>query len=259
MQRSHLELKQVSVRAGAKTILANFNLELQGGELVALLGPNGAGKSSLIKSILGLLEIVSGEISIEGRSIRHYSRRELAQSVSYVPQNFELALPYTVFEFASLARYAHLGRFAKLKAADRSLVESGLAQCGVLNFKDRIFSTLSGGEQQLVILASAIIQEPRFLLLDEPTTYLDPKFQELIQRVLRDLARTHEIAVLFATHEINQALLYADRIVALKDGRNFGISESRLDVKELSALYEKEFIFAAHPHSNARVVLPTLI
>lgn len=195
------------------------DLRIEQGEMVAVLGPNGSGKTTLLKLILGLLRPEAGEIRVDGRPPGEIGRRALARTIAMVPQ--EVALPFnlTAAEVVLLGRTAYLRRFRGPAPEDREMVRSAMAATGVLSLAGRPYHELSGGERQRVIVAMALAQEPRLLLLDEPTRHLDLSHQLRILSLIRRLNREQGITVISAMHDVNLCAIYFDRLILLSSGQ----------------------------------------
>ncbi|MEX2584099.1 MAG: ABC transporter ATP-binding protein [Gemmatimonadota bacterium] len=184
----------------------------------ALLGPNGSGKSTLLRLLVRTLEAERGEIELGGRPLSSWSRRELALAVGVVPQNEEINFPLSVRELVSMGRYPHLGALRPVGPRDRAAVDAAMQRCDVGRFADRDFNTLSGGERQRARVARALAQEPKALVLDEPTLALDVRHEMEIFELVRDLSRSG-VTVLLVTHNLNLAARYADALILLEEGR----------------------------------------
>jgi iron complex transport system ATP-binding protein len=202
---------------GAHTALSGITLDVRPGELTAIAGPNGAGKSTLVGVMAGLRPRYTGHCRLDGREVRDWPRRAFARAVSFVPQSLSLDFPFTAGQVVLMGRAPHADRLFE-GPADHAAVERAMRLTDCAPFHHRDFRTLSGGERQRVILASALAQEPRFLLLDEPATFLDLRHQILMYRLLRDLCR-EGLGAVAVTHDLNTALTYADRVVLLDAGR----------------------------------------
>lgn len=195
----------------------DVTLALAGGEVLALLGPNGGGKTTLLKTLLGLLSPQGGEIALDGRPLAAFSIPERARLIGYVPQAHSGTFAFTAFEVVLMGRTAHGGLFAGPSAHDRAIAAAMLERMGIAHLTDRPTTMISGGERQLVLIARALAQEPRFVVLDEPTASLDFGNQGKVMRQIRQLA-ADGLGVLFTTHDPNQALGHADRVALLRDG-----------------------------------------
>jgi len=206
----------------ARDGLVGVSLELRAGELHAVLGPNGSGKTTLVRAALGLVPLVAGEVEILGRPAHTWSRRDLARVVGVLPQREDNLFPQRVRETVLLGRYPHLSLLGGVGATDRAAVERALVQCDAADLADRWLWTLSGGEYQRVRLARALAQEPRLLVLDEPTASLDLRHEMELFELVRTLVDAHGLAALMITHHVNLAARFADRVLLLSEGRPAG-------------------------------------
>ena len=219
------------------------------GQLYAVLGPNGSGKSTLMKALLGTSPVTQGNITFDERALVDWSRRELAQSVAALPQTETVAFPLTAREMVAMGRYPHLEPLQGEGDGDRIAVLRGLEACDVAELADRDVSTLSGGEFQRVRIARALAQEPRCLVLDEPTASLDIRHEMEIFELLR--ASTNSgMTVLAITHSLDTAAQFADRILLLSQGRVAaeGAPEEVLTEEILAAVYD----WPLSVHNDAR-------
>lgn len=188
---------------------------------MGLLGSNGAGKSTLLKLMAGLLSPEKGRIFLKDRPLVNFSARERSKIIAYVPQATHFTFPLSVWEIVEMGRHPYIGRLKPLGQKDRVVCERALALCDALEFKDRSYDELSGGERQRVLLASALAQTPQVLLLDEPTLSLDLSHQILLFEIIQKLHREEGLTVVVATHELNLAGRFLDRLVLMKDGKIF--------------------------------------
>ena len=200
-------------------ILHNINLSIKAGEMVGLLGPNGSGKTTLIKLASGVLTPNQGEIKLDGSSLRQLSRKSIARSVAVVPQHFNIPFAFTTAEVVMLGRTPFLRAFVEGSDVDKQFVADALESVGISELRERRFDELSGGERQKVILAMALAQQPKLLLLDEPTVHLDIAHQVEILELVRRLNVERGLTVMAAMHDLNLASLYFDRLILLKEGR----------------------------------------
>jgi iron complex transport system ATP-binding protein len=195
------------------------DLSIDKGELVGLLGPNGAGKSTLLKLMVGLISPREGQVLFEERPLKELAVRERAKKIAYVSQSMHFTYSLSVLEIVEMGRHPYLGRFQQLSHEDHSICEKALKLCDALEFKDRLYDELSGGERQRVLLASALAQTPQVLLLDEPTLSLDLSHQVLLFEIIQKLHREENLTVIVATHELNLAGRFLDRLVLMKSGK----------------------------------------
>ena len=209
-----LEITNGTIGYGKKVILSDINLSIKKGEVVSVLGKNGAGKTTLFKSLLGLLPVLSGSVSLNGKDIKEWGNREYARSVAYIPQAKTLPFPYKVSDVILFGRAAHLSFFGHPGKKDREIVERTLDRLKINDLRDKIYTNLSGGEQQMVIIARALAQEPDFLIMDEPTSNLDFGNQiKILHQVLQ--LRKEGIGILMATHSPDHVFLCESKVVAI--------------------------------------------
>ncbi len=214
-----LEISQLHFSYLDGMVLHNVDLSVRAGEMVGLLGPNGSGKTTLIKLASGVLRPNQGEVRHDGLNLRQLKRRDIARSVAVVPQQFSVPFAFITSEVVTLGRIPFLKPFAEESEVDRQSVSNALELVGIGGLKQRRFDELSGGERQKVILAMALAQQPKLLLLDEPTVHLDITHQVEILELVRELNVEQGITVIAAMHDLNLAALYFDRLVLLKEGR----------------------------------------
>ena len=215
-----VEASRLAWRAGGRRIVGPIDLSVAAGDRLALVGPNGAGKTTLARLLCGLLAPSAGELRWRGERYATIDRRRLARRVAYVPQVRPEWVPLAVEELVLLGRYPHLGRFQLAPtAADHRVVDRVLRTIGLEPLRGRPMGELSGGERQAAFIAAALAQEAELLVLDEPTTHLDPSHQRDVARLVDRLGRAGEHTVVLATHDLNLASLVATRVVALAGGR----------------------------------------
>ncbi len=211
------QLRETGMSYDGTPVLDVSKLEIPAGQMVSVVGPNGAGKSTLLGIMAGLRKTYTGACLFEGTEVRHCPRREFARSVSFVPQSLRLEFPFTAEQVVLMGRTPYCDGLFEAPE-DHRAVERAMETADMMAYRSRDFRSLSGGERQRVVLAAALAQEPRVLLLDEPTTFLDIKHQLAFLRILRDLCRSG-VLVVAATHDLNLAAAYSDRVVVLHRGR----------------------------------------
>jgi len=209
-----------------RTIGRDVGFSLGAGEVMCVLGPNGGGKTTLFRTVLGLLEKHSGSITLEGKPIESLSRTEVAKLIGYVPQGHSGYFAYTVRDFVLMGRTAHLGIFSSPSKKDFDVADRALASLGMAHLAGRPITEVSGGERQLALVARALAQEPRLLVLDEPTANLDFGNQVRVLERIAALAQTG-ISILFSSHDPDHAFLCAQRALLLAEGRALEIGAPR--------------------------------
>lgn len=219
MEKPLLNVTQVSYSYGSAPVLEDVTFKLAAGEMAAVVGPNGSGKSTLLKCISGLLHPQQGDITLAGKSVSGYSAQERAKQVAVVPQETVLAFDFNVAETVLMGRQPHLRLFQRETAADVAAVQTAMEQTGTRSLAERSVSTLSGGERQRVLIARALAQEPRLLLLDEPTSQLDITYQAEILGLLQRLNSQHGLTILAVIHDLNLAVQYFNKFILLSQGR----------------------------------------
>lgn len=258
MKRPVYQIRNYSFRIGGKEILKEISFIVEEGQYLCVIGPNGAGKTTLLKCMNGIYSGGSGDIEIRGKPLPDYRRKDLAKEVSYVPQAGERLFPFSVREFVLLGRYPYLSPFTAVGKTDREAADEALAATGMEEFGNRPIGTLSGGERQKVFIAAALVQGAGVLLLDEPTTFLDPRHAVDILDIIARLNSQSGVTVVSVTHDINAAVLYSDRVIALREGTLAydGSPQGVMDNRILSGIYGMEFLFGEHPRTGARIVVP---
>jgi iron complex transport system ATP-binding protein len=236
---------------GKHHVLRDVSVSVAHGEFVVIIGPNGTGKTSLIKSLAGLLR-ATGQIEILGKPLSDYTRRQLAKSVAVVPQQAPADFPFTVAETVLMGRSPHLGLLDAESDEDRRIALQAMKFTEVSHVGDRRLDELSGGERQRVIIARAICQQPKLILLDEPTASLDPAHQLRIMALMEKLRREEDITVVMASHDLNLAAMYGSRIFLLRDGRGLlsGSPREIMTPENLQQAYGCSMHVDTHPFTG---------
>ena len=230
-----IEIKNISFSYAGNDVLKNISFEVGPGECVGILGNNGAGKSTLITCINKILTPKTGSIYIDNQDLLKMKRLEIAQRISYVAQKNEIS-QMTVFDIVLLGRKPYIKWGIEQK--DIELCEEIIGQIGLSDFKLRYINELSGGELQKVMLARALVQQPRLLLLDEPTSNLDPKNQYEMLTLIKEMARERNISVLIVLHDLTLALRYCDKFLFIKSGAVYQYGDESVITEEtLSVVY----------------------
>lgn len=252
-----LEIQNLQVDVDKRCLLSNISFSVLAGEHLCITGPNGAGKSTLLRSLNAMMPLSQGMILLQQQSLSRYSKKHIARQISYVPQNSGRALPFIVEDFLRMARYPHLHWLGSWQPADQAAIENALNITDCQLFRHRQMTTLSGGECQKVMIAAALAQDTPLILLDEPTSFLDPHHQAEVQQLIKNLHHQHGKTIIEVTHDINHAGQHADRVLALKNGQSIwqGPAEQFLDKQRLQTLYQQDFVFVQHPQSGRTVAL----
>ncbi len=211
-----LEVKDISFAVETQTVLDRCSLAADAGEFIGFLGPNGAGKSTFFKTVRGLLTPTGGHVSLRGIDTKTLSNKEIAKTIAFMQQDFQLSFSYTAKEIVLSARYPYLKWWEKENKTDEAIAEKWMAYTGTTAFADKPIRALSGGEKQRVMLAKVLAQETPILFLDEPTAALDLLYQEEIFRLCRNLAAEGK-TVLMICHDLTMAAKWCSRLVILAD------------------------------------------
>jgi iron complex transport system ATP-binding protein len=213
-----LQVHNVAVTLGAFEILRDVSFEIRAGEVVGLLGRNGAGKTTLLRALTGALPLARGEVEVECHRLAGISRRELARRVAVVPQDLHVPFPFSVAELVLMGRAPHQKLLGFETSDDVARARAALKRLDIEHLADRSCNELSGGERQLVLLARALVQEPKLLLLDEPTAFLDLHHRTMVLRLIRELADEQGCAALVVSHDVTLAARACDRLMLLHEG-----------------------------------------
>ena len=219
-------------------ILKNINLQINDGEILCVLGPNGVGKTTLLKSILGFLKLQSGEIVLNGIKITSCSNSELAKVIAYVPQTHTPPFPYKVLDVVVMGKTVHLGYFKSPSKSDYKIAEDMLEKLGITYLKDSIYTEISGGERQLVLIARALVQDPKILIMDEPTSNLDYGNQIRVLRQINLLSQMG-ISIIMTSHFPEHAFLCSAKIALIEKNSviHLGSADEIVTEKNMKSAY----------------------
>ena len=212
-----LRAVQLAVGYPGHAVGSGFELRLQPGQVLALLGPNGGGKTTLLKTLLGLLRPLGGQVELDGQPLHTLSAAARARRLAYVPQSHVGAFAFTVADLVLMGRTAHGSLFAAPSARDRAVAQAAIERLGIAHLAARPATMISGGERQLALIARALAQEAQLMVLDEPTAALDFGNQGKVMREIRRLA-DEGLGVLFTTHDPNHATRFADQALLIRQG-----------------------------------------
>ncbi len=253
-----LSISNVKYHTSNKEILNDISFKLNDGDILSIIGANGSGKSTLLKLISNNIKLKQGEILLFNKSIASYKNIDLAKLMSYLPQLNDNSINLTVENVVLSGRYPYFSKLGSVKQADIDVVEHMMELTGVKAMRNRKMSSLSGGEMQRAFLASALAQEAKLILLDEPTSFLDPKSVQEIFSILKVLNEEQGITIILISHDINNLLLLNSRFLGLKNGQIlFNKNYNEINNEDINNLYDNEFCCINHPTSNNTIqVLP---
>lgn len=245
-----IQVKEIRGGYGEKEVIRGINLEVKQGEFLGILGPNGSGKTTLLKMMAGILAPKSGEVRIGGHLIQSYQPKALAQKMAVLPQKTDQAFSFTVEETVQFGRYPYQkGWLQSVTREDVQVVSKVMEQTGVAQFKNQSIHELSGGEQQRVYLAQALAQQPEYLLLDEPTSFLDLAYQKDLLDLIKEETDSSRLTVIGVFHDVNIASLYCDRLLLLHEGKTdmLGLPHHVLTTERINRVYETNVTPLQHP------------
>ena len=244
----NLNAKDVSVTLSGREIVKQVSLEVKGHKFVGLLGPNGSGKTTLLKSVYRVLKPSAGLVTLDDVDIQKLAYRDTARRMGVISQFTVMNFDFTVEEVVLMGRAPHKTAFSRDTEEDYRIAEDALRRVDMLDFRDRNYNTLSGGEKQRILLARTLAQQVELLILDEPTNHLDIKYQIQIMDVVKSLG----VGVLAALHDLNLTLLYCDYVYILKDGRivAHGKTEEVITEKLIRDVYEVDCAVQRHPKNG---------
>ena len=217
-----MEIKNITCGYGKKNIINGISINVESGEILCLLGPNGVGKTTLFKSLLGFLKIKEGQVLIDGEEISKWPRKKLAKVVGYVPQAHNASFEFNVLDVVVMGRSAYIGAISSPSKEDIKIAEQSLRALGIYFLKDRLYTEISGGERQMVLLARALTQQPKILIMDEPTSNLDYGNQVRVLQQVNELAR-RGLAIIMTTHSPDHAFLCSSKVALLQRNNVFKV------------------------------------
>ena len=218
---SNIEFSYRDVKSDSDFSLSDINLEINDGDFLSILGPNGSGKSTLIKLITGYLEPQNGEITVDGRKLTDYKRKDIAKKIAYVPQIPTSIYPFSVYEIVAMGRFPYLDMTGFEKSEDIEVIDKTIELMELSHLVNKGINEISGGEAQRAFIGRALVQQPKILLLDEPNAHLDIKHQISIFNLLKKLNDKDGMTIVTVMHDLNLTSLFSSRIVMLKNGKIF--------------------------------------
>ena len=257
---SIIDAQNIYFSYAIKPIMDGLALTIDEAQIVAIIGPNGSGKTTLLKIITGTLVPNSGQMLIDGKDTRLWSRKDLAKMVATVPQETASTFSFYAEEIVLMGRFPHLSNYQFEDKKDYRIVHEAMEKTDTLAFANRRFDELSAGERQRVLIARALAQEPKILLLDESTVFLDLKHQMQFLAFLRQLNVTQKLTVIFVTHDINLAAQHAGKIILLYCGKNYAIGNPAevITAANIKEVYDVDIVVDQNPQNGLpRVTLLT--
>ena len=252
-----VEVKNLTFSYGKQKVLDRVSFTAEAGQLLSVLGPNGVGKSTLFRCMLGLLTPLEGEILVQGERVDVMKPGALAQKIAYIPQSHDPVFHYSVFDMVLMGTTAQTGLFSAPNKEQKHLVSETLERLGLSSLADRSYRTLSGGERQLVLIARAMVQKAKVLLMDEPSASLDFGNRIMVMNRVRELCK-EGYCVIQTTHDPEQAYLYSNNILALQKGTVLahGRPQDVFNEALISALYGIEVEVCHIKNDALRVCIP---
>lgn len=236
---NYIQAQNLDLAYKEKTVVQNFDLNVNTGTIVGLIGPNGSGKTTILRALAGLLDPQRGDIQINAKNLRNISKRKRARTMGWVPQRETFAWSLKVEDIVSLGRAPHRGWLLPFSAYDYKIIKKALKSAELSNFSSRSIDELSGGEFQRVLIARALAQEPKILLLDEPTANLDIHHQIQVLDLVQELVKKEKMTAVIAIHDLGLAARYCDQLTLLNRGkiRATGTPEEVLTSTNLAAVF----------------------
>lgn len=252
-----IQVTDLSFSYGDAKVLDHVSFSAEYGQILSILGPNGAGKSTLFRCMLGLLTPSGGDAIIDGTPVSKLDAKELAKHIAYIPQSHDPAFNFSVFDMVLMGTTAQLNRFSSPGQTQKRQAEDALARLGVSHLKDRGYGSISGGERQLVLIARAIAQQAKILVMDEPSASLDFGNRIRLMNTVRELSKDG-YAIIQSTHDPDQAFLYSDKILALHAGEvlAWGTPKETICNSLISRLYGVDVEVCSLREDTVRVCIP---
>ena len=234
-----LVVKDLHAGYDATEIVHGVSFEVADGEFACIIGANGCGKTTLLKNLLGLIKPFSGSVHMDGMDVLAMDEKTMARYFAYIPQAHTPPFPFAVRDVVLMGRTPHMGRLAVVSPKDRRIAYNALVQLGIEDLAGEIYTDLSGGQRQLVLIARALTQQPKLLIMDEPTASLDFGNQQLVLSRMKSLAQSG-MAVIMVTHDPDHALYCADRVIVMKEGNILldGTSNEAITTDVLQSIYQ---------------------
>jgi len=253
-----ISIHHMSCRYSSETVIRDVSFTIGPDDFFIIIGPNGSGKTTLMRVLAGIQPAADGEVSILDRRVRSYARKALSRILAFVPQTTPVDFPFTVRDVVAMGRAPHLGLLGLETLKDRDRTEQAMAYTGVDHLAGRRLDQLSGGERQRVMISRAICQQPKIILLDEPTASLDLAHQIKVMDLMEQLQKDEGICVVMVSHDINLAAMYATRLMLLEAGRirRLGTPDEVLTYQALERTYGCTILVDENPLGGVPRIIP---
>ncbi|MEM1048990.1 MAG: ABC transporter ATP-binding protein [Pseudomonadota bacterium] len=252
-----LSTHDLTIDLGGRTVLRSISFTVPAGGITAIVGPNGSGKSTLLRAFASIVQPSAGQVRLDGQDLRNIRPRSRARQIAFLRQNPQAPEGLRVRSLVERGRAPHQGRWGILSKADQEAVDGAMARVGIADLQDRVVTDLSGGQQQRAWIAMALAQDTAGLLLDEPTTFLDPAHQLEILNLLTRLKREDRRTIVMVLHDINLASVFADTIVGVRQGGLVFVTgpDRQLSSDMIQDLFDIDMLQIEHPTENAPLFL----
>ena len=256
-----LKILDLSFSYNSTKTLDSIALKIKGRDILCIIGPNGSGKTTLLKCMNKKLKPTTGAVLVNDINILRMNRKEVAKNIGAVPQVSTVSFPFTVYDLVMMGRYSHMRRFSAENENDRAVVSQCLARTGIVHMADRLITEISGGEYQKVVIARALAQQPKILLLDEVTSHLDINHQIEILELVKTLSETENLAIVMVLHDLSLAARYSTKTIMLQKGRVFacGRPEDVISIENIRDVYGIEVEMGCSNKGNYLNVIPLSI
>lgn len=255
-----LSIKDLYFSYEDQNILSNINIDIEKGKFISIIGPNGSGKTTLLKNISSVLSPDKGKVFFLGKDIQEYRRKQLSKYIAYVPQSSYINFEFTAGDIVLMGRSPFLKPFESEKTEDIKIAENAMKMTNVYEIKDKKITEISGGERQRVMIACALAQTPKVILLDEPVSNLDIQHQIEILSVLKELSKSKEMTVITVLHDLNLSAEYSDLVVLLKEGRiiEYGTPKDVITEENIDKAYNTNVYMTKNPMTGNPHIIPII-
>lgn len=253
-----IEVEGLNFKYDERLILNDAAFDVEPGSFVSIIGPNGSGKTTLLKNISGVLRPLSGSITLKGRGIEKYKKKELARIVAYVPQSTTIDFGFTVEDIVMMGRSPYMGPFGSETIEDIRIAEASMKLVGIYELKDKKINEISGGEKQRAIIACALAQKPEIILMDEPVSNLDIQHQIKVLNLVKKLCEEQNMTAIVVLHDLNLSSEYSDNIILMKDGRieKAGSPDEIINEDNIKRVYNTDTFLIKSPVSGRPYIIP---